>query len=319
MKKVTSKYKEYPTTVGIEYALVAKNKNPEIDLEADLRLCNTAIEINKKYKKHKKWGKNIYNDCKCELGALELSSTPVNSLSSVISFYEYANSVFSYGESFSGYKFVANTTYKGIYIEGGGGHIHLGLPNDEAKNNEILRWNLSLFMLANPLIQWCMSEWCDDCILTSTYYNAFQNENKCKISQFSSELLIKFLDHYAGDWGRGPTQIRINEFSCLKPATNTIEFRCFAAPTSLQHMIDNIDICLSIWEFVKKQNLLYELYPLGSVKKIEEYSNMINVEKEWEILIKTLDLSYERYSKYLKNFYARKKHGILFSNKFAGI
>jgi hypothetical protein len=335
---IITKYKgDYPTCIGVEYALVPKGLNPSLGVDSfgfsalGSKLSNTVSQIDKRFSKTKSWAKYIWaspssNDSggKHELGSVEYSSTPCKSLGEVTEFYKYAGKLFQYGEKVSGLKFVANTTSKGVYIEGGGGHLHLNARISETNEplNVKFRWNMAIFLLNNPIIQWCCSEWCDDDTLNSTYYNALQKELKCEINKFSTPLLVGHLDFYASDWGRAPLQIRVFDHNSTKKSLPTVEFRCLAAPTSFQHLVDNIDLCISIWEYVKSETEYSESsFPLKfeNVEAIRKYTKKVDFECEWKSLITTLGLNWERYKPYMKNLHARKTHGRLYSKTFCGL
>lgn len=325
---------DFATSIGVEYALIPRRYNPQLGLdiygnsELGDRLNNVVGKIEKRFARSKTWKKLIYNSPsshnsggKMELGAIELSSTPCKNSNEVRRFFDYANKLFAYGESVSGFKFVPNTSHKGIYIEGGGLHIHTGLPSGN-KLDVLFRWNLQLFVLSNPIIQWCMSEYCDDDTLISTYYNALQHELGCKISKFSTGLLLGHLDYYSSDWGRSPIQLRTMDHNDTKKALPTAEFRCFGATNKFDELMDAIDLVLAIWKYVREfTNNNEGAMPLrfANVSELAKYSEAVNAESAWQELIALLGLNYARYSKYLKNYRLRKKHGILYSKTFAGL
>jgi len=317
----------YPCSIGIEYAMVPRGVNPDIDITIENKLKNVVKLIDSHHSKSPLWKKLIYKSHKeggkIERGAVEYSSKPLGNIDEVRKFYDYVNSMLEFGEKSSELKFVANTTSKGVYIEGGGGHLHFNVSLPDKQKSIAFRRNIAIFMLNNPIVQWCMAEYCDDDILTSTYYNALEREMRCKISKFSSQLIEFHLENYSSGWGRAPVQIRTVSHDEFKKALPTVEFRCLAAPTSFQHLVDNIDLCCAIWNYclsLSSGNHLANL-EFDNVAKIEEYYKEIENDpaKEWEYFIRSMNLDYKRYKKYLKNFQWRKEHGMFYSYEFAGL
>lgn len=327
--KPVSAYEQYPTTIGVEYALIPEGINYDLDWrDLDKKFNRIISEVDNNFKNQPNWKKLIFrnkkNKCgKLELGAVEYSSTPLKSVKEVGEFHKYVNKLFDFAGQKSGFQFVANTEADGVYIEGGGGHIHLGakLPGKSQQDNDTFRRNLAIFMLNHPIIQWFMSEWCDDDILTSTYYNALQQELECKVSKFSTQLIAPHLDLYSGGWGRSPAQIRTNPTNNYKDRCfDTVEIRCLAAPTSYQHLLDNIDLCCKIWEYVEQYSRLLRL-KYESVDQIKEYHEDIknNPVGAFKDVLETIGLDAERYKKYEHNYRMREENGIFYSHNFAGI
>ena len=328
---------DYPCSIGIEYTMIPKGINPDIadtavnDYQLEKSLLKVAERIDRKYKGKPTWFKLIYGEMqnfgKIERGAVEYSSQPFTNVAQVKQFYDYVSKLFAYGEKISKYKFVANTVSKGVYVEGGGGHIHVGVdfPNEPNKTVAVRR-NIAVFMLSNPIIQWVMADWADDDTLTSTYFNALEKQLSCKISQFSSQLIGSHFESYSSGWGLGPVQIRTNKFCEGKSGIPTVEFRCLAAPVSYQHLLDNIDLCCAIYKHCvgltnDSGNEIYELC-YKNVKDVEKYYQekvKDGYEKEWEFAVTNLGLDYKRYKPYLKNFKLRQDHGVFFSYDFAGL
>lgn len=309
--------KKYPTTIGIEDARIPAGLNPNHGKDWDKfnKMENHLYSMNKKVK--------------AEEGAFEISSPIITTPRQAIRFYEKNNKFYDkFAEKYPKYpKLVPNTEKNGVYLEGGGGHIHISLPNIEKEKLDQFVTDIFVCMLNRPHFSWFMNEWCDDDTLVSTFYNAInhylkQKEN-AKIESYCPFLIAPFFSNYYTGWGIGPIQLRTKESDmhkeCHKSTEkvfNTIEFRLFGAFWDAQHMIDCIELACAIWE--------YCLTPFNKILYIRNVSDIVKFAKEKDIVeefnidLVQLGLDPERYERYHKNYFERLKWGRLYSRTFRG-
>lgn len=318
----------FPTTVGIEYAVVPAN-----------------MSVPDSSKLHDKFGDWLQNEgkgsrvsladdvdglFKYECGAWEISSRPLKSMSEVKKFYDSVRAIYdNFGSAFN-VKLVANTTYKNkktgkrIYAEGGGGHLHLGQPKNSS-DLENFNFLFYLEILNNPCLHWVMSEWCDDDILLSTFFHGIEEQWGMKVKNLHQNFIRGLLHQYAmTEWGRGPVQLRsVNAVSALKGnflILPTHELRFFAAPIDYDHLVDNINLAMALWH---KTNVMTEKNPhwnhlkYGSIEELKEnyeYPRQ-TILSEFDCLLNNLNLDVNRYKRYKKNLDWRLKYGNLWTNR----
>jgi hypothetical protein len=299
----------YPTTLGYEHARIPANMSitkelMDVVMRASKFIDETFIETDT-YKK-------LVADSeggKYECGALEFASSIIKKPEDLTTFYKYVESLFKTAGRVAKCKFVANTETPTHYVEGGGGHIHLGCDTGCGSNHAVRLANkIIVFLLNNPTIPWFMSEWCDDDVCVSTFYHSILKYFGAGEIPLTTNMIWAHLDHQSSGWGMGPAQSRLQ--GAIKNPMPTVEIRCFQSPTSLENLHDNADMAMKI--FMHAQYHSTPPLRFSSVKEMKKFYKTHDPIKEFNLVLATLGLERKRYSKYLANYRRRLRDGTLF-------
>lgn len=284
-------------TFGIEHTRVPVGWNPESnELSAkyeDLDDYVLSLRYSESFKELSASGATIIDDC----GAIEIASPVFTCEQDIDLFWNRCQRFFKS----SPIKLAPDTEdKKGLYIEGGGGHIHIG----NLANSRIQR-SINYFF-EKPYMVWFFSDWCDEDSLTCNYIRDYYENMP---SELKGEPIYKtHMSGYLHTMGLnnrvGPVSLRKNIYGYKW--VQTTEFRFFRSYKSLSHLKECLLLAYAIANsYDYSESLIVDYSRYQSMPD----SLIIELFREE---IDGLGLDCSVYDKYIKYFKDRKKHGKLF-------
>lgn len=243
-----------------------------------------------------------------EDGAIEVASMPMNSLQELKDFHEFTKRFSKSFGKLSKTRLVPFTNVDGYHVEGGGEHVHVEITHKQHVRNAICACFLS------PQIRWFIADWVD---VDSSPTEMYRIMNSHGVKRFSEQLVMAVLSTHTQDWGMTPLQVRIPSIvNCCylqKQHNNTLEYRYFQSSTSLQHMIDNVELAIRLTD-----NLCFSmrcgddyLSSLADYAKLPARTHL----KHFKEALDRIGFSEERVNHYVEAYYdnykMRRKHGVL--------
>lgn len=264
-----------PYTIGIEYTFLPKENTEEYEI-----ISSYANIIAKKLNYE-----NVMNDD----GAIEISSPIHKKWSEIYNFYKKIDKVKKLLE------LKTSKTIKDVYIGSGGGHIHIGLPNNKLYDVIYNLKNAVRFFAIYPELNWIFNEWCDD-------INA--NGYICNDKIFNMAVrgkAIQLLDD--GYLGKSNIIRYCEEY-------NTIEFRFFNAPKDYKDVSNFVKFSISVMNKIS-QGIYYNKSDYDFNRKSLLNRTEQEVWERFERLLKILNLDVKDYKRYRKNLHERYLYGKL--------
>lgn len=217
-------------------------------------------------------------------------------------------------------------TYHGT----GGGHIHVELPKDPAAVLRYMRRAIAFF-LEHPQFFWFMNEYMDD-------ENAMSLQHAPDTANYLDRIR-RFAYHGEVTAGEKPSPLgcfvrqyrRVSlrtlradiyfldsKMSAVRYAGETIEFRFFDAPRTVEQAEDHILLAQALNRFLLSTRSC-KIDNVTNFSGVQPHSkewrklasNEQQMRADWDRLISSLGLSPTRYVKYVENYLDRKAHGVL--------
>lgn len=307
--KPGSIHAKYPTTIGFERTMIPAGIGPYDSENAADRALD---RIHGRTRKTPSmvvpgYGKN-------EHGAIEYCSVPCRNPREIERFWKQTDVLYAR----SPIPLAPSTVYQSpngpVHVEGGGGHIHVGI------HDPMVGLNMMRYLLNRPFIQWMMADWCDDDTLACAVYNGIHAFGGADIRNVSDEIHDVLSTGIHLPWGCGPAQLRTHP-SAHKPGHvhGTVELRMFQAPVDLQHLHDNIDLALAIYTHCDTSYRIHHLTHDNSEDYCTDWQKIIDedeVENYFMVWIQNVGLSPDRYCRYIENYQTRRDNGMLLSKTF---
>ena len=181
---------------------------------------------------------------------------------------------------------------------GGGGHVHLGLDIIDKSIKKQFCENATCLGISSPWINWLFNEWMDDDLATPTVVSDYKRYKGPEVYKH-----VRFL----------PIAPRVRHGTKRAKVKDTLEFRWFEAPTTVDNSILHIRFALATFMYLKKATEAGKKIPFSysRIKDTSIYENTGLFLYETQKFFDLIQLDFAPYEKFLENYELRRESGIL--------